>query len=388
MENNQFLNRELNEKEKKEANNAITLHTAINNSEKQAIYEFRYKIFCEELSKSVPLPSNQTNYLTDDLDKQSILLYAKIKSRIIGTLRITIGNANQYPLWLSDIFSLHKIQATLNANQKIGLLTKLAIDSEYRGSTLMYQFLIELLKISYDQNVPYSFGGCNPNLITLYERLGFKRFASKNFIDPGYGLLVPIILITNDSEHFKAVRSPVFRFTRTKNLIQSTSNAILHQIFPFMSKIINSKLIDSIALFNYVNSKFSSKLKDISLFKSLDQKQIIDLLQIGAIFYCNEGDSIINKGEAVRDFYFLITGILSTNTSLLKPGQCFGSYLQNIKHSDNIIAITNAEILVITYQALEKFKNCHPHTANTILKNLTLSQKSLVMVSTNMEESI
>lgn len=369
----------------------ITIHTALQEREKEEIYRFRFSVFCEELSKQPPLKGQKRRQLSDNLDNQSILLYAKDGENIVGTLRITVGTANCFPTWLSNIFSLQKVQTLLEPHQKIAILTKLAIAPAYRGTTLMYQFLIELLRISYDQNIKYAFGGCNPHLILLYERLGFRRFSKNNFTDPGYGLLIPIVLILDDLEHFKTVRSPAFRFIKTQ-IVQESSSKKFHNMFPFTSRIINSRLTKRDELWDYVISKLPF-LDKAYLFQNMDIMERFSLIQTSAIFHCNKGDGIINRGDISNELYLLLSGTLKNDTALISPGQCFGSHLfAPCLQKSQVIAVSKSEILVIPAQSFEKFKQTHHMAANIFLNNcqdlFANSAKLDYLKAPDMEESI
>lgn len=352
---------------------SVTMHTATTDLEKEAIYALRFKVFFEELSKPLPGNKKKNEKISDELDEKSILLYAKASSNVIGTLRMTVGTIDTFPEWLSNTFSLNKVKSIINPHQKIGLLTKLAIDPAYRGTTLMYQFLKEILIISYDHDVKYAFGGCNPNLISFYERMGFIRFASKNFTEPGYGLLIPIVLITDYLDHFKIARATALRFVREKNTNNASAEAFI-KIFPYTKKIINSRLMQGNNLWDYVNAKFPrNSLEKLCFFPFLTLKERISFLECGAIFLCNTGDLIISRGEKINDLYFVLSGTLATDSKLLHSGTFFGS---NLNHSclqtNNTIAIEESELLIIPRQQFEKFK--HSNTAAASMISETLSR--------------
>lgn len=377
----------------KELSNEIKIILATKNWEKEQIYRFRYKIFKEELAKGLPLVMQKKKKISDDLDNDSLLLYAKSHDSIIGTLRITLSHINDFPEWLTDIFSLKKVAPELEPQQRVGLVTKLAIAPAYRGSTLMYQFLVEFLKLTQEQNVEYVFSGCNPHLISMYERIGFRRFIKINFTDPGYGLLVPIVLITSDLDHFKTVRSPAYRFLRTKNYHASFDSSKFLRIFPDAKEILNSQLISEENLFTYISSRIgASILNNTPIFNKLTIHELKAFFHFGTIFHCSSGDAIISKGELSNELYIIISGTIATESCLLVAGQFFGGGLTKpLLQNDQIIAITDAEILVVSYQSFQKFRQLYHRASGTIIE--TISDKLYdatysINQNINMEESI
>ncbi|MEG6584506.1 GNAT family N-acetyltransferase [Dendrosporobacter sp. 1207_IL3150] len=352
----------------------ITIHVATEELEKKAIYNLRFKVFYEELSKRLPTNVVNDSQLADDLDKTSILLYAKSGSSVIGTLRMTIGEIDSFPKWLSDIFSLDKFRLLQKPNQKIGLLTKLAIDPSYRGSTLMYQFLKEILVISYAQGIRYAFGGCNPNLVSFYERMGFIRFSNKNFTDPGYGLLLPIVLITDNINHFKASRATALRFVKSKDTNLAGLD-LFYKLFPQSLDVVNSRLVKGLDLLDYLNLKFSDiDLGQLLFSPSLNLKECIAFLELGSIFTCYAGDQIISSGDKNSDLYLLLSGKLACESSFLRPGQFFGFNLAVVSiQKYNVTSIGKSQIMIIPGQHFEKYKQAYPNAALNIIEKLGLS---------------
>lgn len=369
---------------------SIKFFIAQTNQEKESIYQFRYKIFKEELAKVLPLNMQKEKRISDNLDDKSLLLYAASNSQVIGTVRITIDHLNKFPDWLTNVFCLNKLKSILNSDQRIGLLTKLAIAPAYRGSTLMYRFLTEFLQIAYDQDVQIFFSGCNPYLITMYERMGFRRFTNQNFTDPGYGLLVPIIFLTEDLEHFKTVRSPAYRFLKNKNVNSTFKPDNLLEVFPYAKKLINSQLINSEQLWKYISDKLTkTNLENHPLFCKLNKEDCLAFIHLGSIFTCCPGEYILSKNEMSNELYLLLLGNVASKTHLFSPGEYFGGgFLEPVLQKNQIVAVTNAEIMVISAQAFYRFKNTRPYAAELIMSILTQKDLDLMKSLNGMEESI
>jgi len=344
--------------------------------EKERIYRFRYQLYVEQISKTLTFVDHRNKQMSDEMDKHSILLYAESGSEIVGTMRLTIGDPSQFPKPLPKIFSMHKFKTILHdySTQLLGLSTKLAISPKYWGSILMYQLLATAFKTYQENNIPFSLGACNPHLISLYERLGHRRFA-RNFTDPGYGLLVPILLIIEDSAYLKSIHSPMYRIARKKphnaELVQR-----FKQAFPEAAKHINTQLTSAADLWNYIQAKFAgTSITSLPVFRNLTDTDCLTLLQFGAIFPCTNGDCIISSGDMVNELYFLLSGAVVSESpagsALLRPGQCFGGGLtSSLVHSATITAVTESEIIVIPRQAFEKFTQLHPAPAAAFLNNI------------------
>ncbi|MDP4272625.1 MAG: GNAT family N-acyltransferase, partial [Bacteroidota bacterium] len=146
--------------------------------EKQAVYKLRYEIYVQEMAKPLGAIVNKRKQISDALDDQSNLIYVQSGNEIVATMRLTIAPAKNYPADLAEVFQMHKCQ-TLFGNQPqpiFGLGTKLAVKAEYRNTAATYLIIAEGYRLLREHNVQICFTGCNPYLIPLYERLGFRKF--------------------------------------------------------------------------------------------------------------------------------------------------------------------------------------------------------------------
>lgn len=354
----------------------IQMKIARTEGEKEKIYQFRYEIFVEEMSTPVHAADHRNKTIVDELDQHSILIYAVTGSKIIATARVTIGNTDLFPEWLSTTFSFSKFNDLLYdyPNKKVGLTTKMAIAPAYRGSTIMFRLIAEMYKIYNDYQVQFSFGGGNPRLIQLYERVGYRRF-TRNFTEPGYGLLIPLVFIHDDIGHLKSVRSPLYRlFPKTQ---QSVLSKRFYKAFPESIKHINSQLQDhsSKLIQSILNDKYLMPLN------TLTKEERNTLIQLGAIIHCTEDDIITTVGEMSSELYFLLSGLLSAQSSSklykIYPGQCFGDGINGSRaYSEQITAVTESDLLIISTASFEKFNHMFPNKALHILKS-SLDQDTL-----------
>nr|WP_092074508.1 cyclic nucleotide-binding domain-containing protein [Dendrosporobacter quercicolus]NSL49102.1 cyclic nucleotide-binding domain-containing protein [Dendrosporobacter quercicolus DSM 1736]SDM99528.1 hypothetical protein SAMN04488502_11027 [Dendrosporobacter quercicolus] len=350
--------------------NPIRFRIANSIREKNAIYRFRYDIFVNEMSSSAHSADHKNKKVIDDLDQNSILLYASVGSEIIATARLTISETEDFPSWLSEIFCFPKFKQMLYdyENKKIGLTTKMAISQKYRGSTLMYRLIAEMYKVYNEFQVQLSFGGGNPRLIQLYERVGWRRY-TKNFTEPGYGLLLPLVFIHDDVAHLKSVHSPLYRFFPKTQ--QSVLASRFKLAFPESYKHINSQFKDLTQ--KYIQSIFNNEIKHFPPLNNLNEQERNTLIQLGAIFHCNEGDIITTVGEISNELYFLLSGTLSATSAscshLLQPGHCFGCGINGPKpYEQQITAVTEADLLIISNPVFAKYSHLHPLAAKKLLQ--------------------
>lgn len=363
------------------SNCSIQIRIATQAWEKHEIYRLRHQVYVQEMAKSLPPTVNKNNQICDSLDNSSILLYAQIGHDMVGTMRINIDTAENYPANLAEIFQMHKFKRLSDAppNFRLGLGTKLAVIAEYRNSPVLFYLLAEAYKIVRKQSIQFFFGGCNPSLISLYERIGFRRF-SQNFADPGYGLLIPLVIVLEDIQHFKFIKSPIYRHAR-----KYTNNPFIAQRFlqefPKASQYLNTQLTSPARLWEYVESKLNVTPFVTPPFQNLNPKNIMDILEAGAIFHCLPGECLLQQGNLCNDLYILLSGTLlakSLSTRILHPGACFGalSLLGQTKQNDSISVLSEADIFVLPHHTFTRYQHLHPQAAEIFLNNLAGRKES------------
>lgn len=356
-------------------NSDITVHVAHTPIEKKEIYKFRYQVFVEEMGKSLQNTVQRCGMIIDAMDEQSLLLYAQDSSGIIGTIRLTFGNAKQFPQVLSKTFCMDKFQLLgEGADKELCLITKLAVKGKYRGSQVLYMLTVKGYEIFRLHHTKFAFGGCNPHLIVLNEQLGFRRF-TRNFTDPGYGLLVPFVMVVEDIEHFSAIRSPFYRVARKLQNDSQWRQKLLCS-FPEAKQYINSQLVSTVELWKAVNQKLGkSPLKVMPLLTKLSEDEAATFLHFGVILPCFEDDRIVSHGEVSNEIFFLLSGVLlsenADGTHLIQPGQSFGGTgLKNpCPQSETVSAVIDSEILVVSRQGFEKFCRRYPNAGKQIMQN-------------------
>lgn len=361
--------------------NLIEIGIALTTAEKKEIYHFRYQIYAEEMSKHLEDMDYDNELLHDELDEWTFLLYAKIGSRIIGTARINIGTIADFPEKVVDILAMKTFQNFINDydNHKFAYVTKLMVAPAHRSSSVLYLLIARCYELCYLNQVQFAFGGCNFHLLRLYEQIGFHRYG-KNFVYPGYGLLAPIVLVVNDIQHLRIVRSPLFRIARKRKAITISAVEWFHTKFTKHSPVINSQLVDENELWSILCNKLDSPpIEAITILHELSSTEAKKFLHYCGIYIqCDEGDTITVQGDISYAYNILISGKLKSLTfhhpvkEFTLPGQYFGAngLTEHTKHAEDIIAIDPTEILVLSGMAFPRFYNAYPDIAHKIVRTI------------------
>jgi predicted GNAT family N-acyltransferase len=360
----------------------IKIGIAITPEEKTEIYRLRYQIYVEEMSKNIEDVDYDNKLLYDDLDEWGLLLYAETDSKLIATLRINIGNLADFPTELEKVMSFNFFLDTniKNGNQKIAYCGKLMIVPSYRNSSVLYLLIAKGYELFYTNQVQFSFCLCNFHLLRLYEQMGFRRY-SQNFLFPGYGLVTPIVLLVDDIQYLRTVRSPFFRLARKRGIIDTQAVEWFHTKFERHARVINSQLITEEDLWSILCEDLNClPTESMALLHELTELEAKKFLHsCSSLVHCDTGDIITTQGDISYSYNILISGKLRSLTfqhpfkEYTISGQHFGAngLTEHNKHTEDIEAVNSVKILVLSGIAFPRLFHSHPDIAHKIVRTLS-----------------
>lgn len=350
--------------------------------ERELIYRFRYHVYVEEMGKklsTLPLLQHKRRQLTDDQDDEhAIVLYARAGSEIVGTIRLHIGHQKDFfsPYYLTDRFC-----PFYHASDPIvSYSSKLMVAPKYRKSQIAYLLVAKGYELYRQYNVPFSFLGCAPFLVPLYEQMGFRRYAPL-FDVPDYGCIVPLVLLTEDIGHLRAVRSPLMRVAR-KFDNSSKSSIWFAQNFPEAGEHINRLLLTKEQFHRAICDLLGDSPENaLELLHGFTPEEAITCLNEGTIVNFTGGSLLVNPIDVSNELFFVLSGcLLSRKTwskdrqtyTLLTPGQSFGgkSFLSMGRQRAKVVAQCDSKVLVLPRQAFDRLALLHPDIAAKLLRNI------------------
>ncbi|CVK20699.1 cyclic nucleotide-binding domain-containing protein [Sporomusa sphaeroides] len=373
------------------AENSIEICVAKTPAEKRAIYHFRYQIYVEEMSKHLVAADHDNKLLYDELDEWAILLYAKVGSEIIATYRINIGTMANFPQKIIEFLALDTFNNGIieHGSHKIAYATKVMVTPAHRSSPALYLFMAKCYEICCYEQVQFLLGACNFHLLRLYEQLGFRRYY-KNFLDPGYGLLVPLAMLIDDVEHLRKLRSPLFRIARKRQSLNTKAIEWFDTAFTGNFSIINSQLTTEEELWSILCKRLHCPpTAGITLLQNLSETEAKKLLHnCGILVKCDPDDIITFQGDVSYTYNILISGKLKSltvkrpNKEYVTPGQHFGAngLTEQNTHTEDIAATSSTEILALSGIAFQKFYRSHPEIAHKVVKSIINSKKKLARI--------
>lgn len=378
---------------------SLRVTMAENAWEKRRIYRLRYRVYVEEMDRQLVSADHKNRLVSDELDEWGVLLSAQIKSEMIGTVRLNIGTTDNFLPELVEMFHMYRFQMfykKYNCEPKFGFSSKYVVARKYRRSQAAFLVIGKSYELCRNEGgVQFSFAGCNPYMIPLYEKMGFQRF-TKNVEVPEYGCMVPLVVMPEGENHLRAVGSPFLRDARKRSNDEAAARWFKEE-FPSAGYFVNSRLVGEDELWLILYEKLGqSPLIAMPVLTGLTQEEAKKFLHIGVIHRYSKGERIFIPGDFCHEMHILISGGLIVSdpahnlpleTACIKPGDLCGrvTLLDSGRQTAGATAISDVELFIVSGMTFMAFSRSHPLIAQKVLANIGVTadldkkQKQLVL---------
>jgi predicted GNAT family N-acyltransferase len=191
------------------AQKQISVHSPQNESERQRIYQFRYRVLVERLGTETIFADRKNKIIRDPLDESAVHLYLMAGGSVIASVRINSLASSDFSDKDSERF---RFDAFVDFKlEEMSMTSRLVLAGGPRQSQVAAVLLGAAYKVARNQYSRFDFTSCSPALAKLYEHLGYRRFAP-NFADDDDVYQVPMVLLTEDEAYLRTTKSPFARF--------------------------------------------------------------------------------------------------------------------------------------------------------------------------------
>lgn len=364
-------------------NHPIIVGIAETVEDREAIYRLRYQIYHTEMGKQIKADHDR-KMIVDELDDDGYLFFAKVGSDVVGTIRLNIGSAGDFPTSLREYFDMSQFQTYSPGRMLLSYSSRLMVSPQYRNSQVLYFLLAEMYRFGIERDVVFNFCYCAPQLVGLYEQLGFRRY-TKNVNHPETGFNVPMVLIGDDVQYLRKVRSPLYRLARKlgKQQVQETVDWFANE-YPHADRYIVQRALGEEEFWHIIDEKLHQSAKDqMFIFNGLDDQELKLLLRETTVLSCDEGDLIVRDGNVGNELFVVLSGAVEVtkvkdgenfSIALIGEGEVFGemAFVSKRKRTATVTAVTNSEIMVLTHDFFSKFIDSQPVIASKVLLNLAV----------------
>lgn len=324
---------------------------ATTESERQAIYRFRYQVYVEEMQKQPKAANHQARTLTDELDATATLLYMVQGDQIMATLRRNRLDRCQLPDPLEQIFALEQFSAAF-PRSTLSLSSRFVVAPDWRNSLAPGSLILEAYRMAREQGIQFDFLHAAPWLLPFYKSLGYRCYAP-HFLESDVGLQIPQVLLLEDLDHLQALRSPMQRLARQ-----------YHN---------RSKARDWFATLAPVQHPTPTAIPG---WPALNAEAAQQLMQVATVYSLAAGEAIVRIGDVANAMFVVLAGEVEVSyvnsqthpdayaVSILQPGQTFGetNLFSPSPSLEQAVTLAPTDLLILPKPALPKLMKTIPST--------------------------
>ena len=347
-------------------------------SERLGIYRLRYDVYVDELRRYRGVADHENRHFSEP-DDDNARLYCALDAagEVIGTMRHFWGGDGPFSDRVVEQYDLELFLDDIALNEII-VGERFMVSRAHRGTDLIYRLFCTYLAFANDKRIQLIFGDCEPHLLNLYLGLGFRTYSGKNISSPETGYLIPLIMIPEDVDHFRAIRSPLADVVKDFGS-DSRVPACVSRLLEAGSAVASEKFTPHARYWEDIETALKLVQGDRPLlFDGLNEEQIELCLTKSNLIECRTGDHLIKKGNTANNMYICLSGTLEVRAdegvvAVISPGDVFGemAFLLDSPRTMDVFAVSdNVSVLSLSESIVRKIIESDPETAATLMLNI------------------
>ena len=353
------------------------VHAARTDEEKHRVYRFRYDTQIEEMGGESVHAESTSKTIKDDLDEHAIQLYLTADDRIAIAVQVYATDRKGVPETMAKHFDLDSFEEFTGT--VFSFTSWLTVAKDWHGSKIASALLGAAYKVARRSGSRFDFCACAPSRVQMYQRLGYRQFM-ENFVDEDEGYKMPLVLLTEDENHLRAVKSPFLNLSRELENPPETSRWFERR-FPDYARNVGLPAMGEEEFWEFVTDRLQqTPLVGIPLLAGLsftEAKQV--LTHVGTTLRCRKGDHIVRAGDMGHEMFVLLAGSVEVRgggdqvLARMERGDLFGeiALFSESRRTADVIAAEDAEVLVLTQEFIERSMKAAPDVVSKLLFNLT-----------------
>ncbi len=187
--------------------------SADNEEQRRGAFRLRYEIYVEEMGRYHSIADHDNRLLIEPEDGTARIFVAEVDGRVVGTSRMNWGADAAFS---ERHVSQYRMQPFLDRipPADIAVGERFMVEPSLRGTDLLWQFFETGCRFFNNQRIQLSFGDCEPHLLGLYQKMGFRTYSRDNVNSSEAGFLVPLLMVIEDHAHLRSIDSPLVGILR------------------------------------------------------------------------------------------------------------------------------------------------------------------------------
>lgn len=354
----------------------LQIRIATTEAERARIYAFRYRVLVEELGLEPRGADRKAKLVRDPLDDVATQLYVTQGAETQAALRLLPGAGSTLPGEIAAAYQMHRFGRW--GDQALSFSDRLLVGPAWRKSRIPAVLMGAAYKLLRREGVRFDFCRCPPALIGLFQKLGYRRYA-RNYVDPEAGLQAPMVLVLDDLPHLVEMNSP-FAAQARGDVNRDDAAQWFRREFPDAERYTGTRMRDEERFWVYLTEQLhQTPLVGLPLLNGLTFAEAKQLLGQTTVLNVESGEKLVRVGDVGSEMFVILSGAVEARAggrrlASFKAGALFGeiAFLSAMPRTADIVAIDDAEVLVLTQDVMHRVMKAQPSLAARVLFNLSL----------------
>lgn len=356
------------------------VHEATSAEEREAIWEFRHRVYVEELGRKLGRADEDRPWVHDPEDDKpsTVHLYTRTDDDITGVLRIRHWPPGEIPAKDFETFSMERFPGIETLTT--GEIGRLMVRRDERGTLL----LVALVSAAYEVGVgrlegDLVFMNCAPGLVRHYRLIGSRPYDGRLVPTPD-GIEVPLVLVASDLGTMQEVGSFLLPLAQRyfgpggRAPLDTAAFAHLFDTTP------EEQLATAWArLEERVQAPES---KGAGFLESLSPETRERLSAEGLVMSVPAGQLVTEKGLAQRELFLIVDGLFEAvdgerRLALMEEGDVIGEtafFSAEGRRSASVRALLDGRVVVLRRSLIDRLRTSDPSCAAELLFELARVQ--------------
>jgi CRP-like cAMP-binding protein/predicted GNAT family N-acyltransferase len=301
-----------------------TLYRAETLDQRCKAYNLRYELYVARQGLFGAVADHEHRWLRDQADDHATIWVAERDEQVIATARVFWGGAGRFDHETREVFDVDAFTDVIDES-RIAIASRVLVHPDHRDPSLNMRLFADILATVVARGTELLLGECEPHLLNLWTRLGFRAYGMCEH--PVNGTLVRIALVVADRAHATAVGSPFAAGFGEWGSSSAIPSLLAKRLANTQRVISEGKDAETFwAAIKEVISleELGSKLGD------LDAAELGIVLSKAHVLDCSPGCTLIRKGHVSRTLYILLSGSLAIVDGsrdiahVTRPGEIIG----------------------------------------------------------------
>jgi len=303
----------------------VEIRVAATQVEREAVYRLRYKVYVEEMQIFGSKADHGRMMFEDEHDASARLIYAMDDGEMVGTLRLNMGVDAAFSAEFAQTYQLGRFRSAVG-DDKIAILTRFMVKSAVRGTPLPFQLIREAAALTTKEGVELAFCDCQPHLIHLYRRLGFRSYDCPVYNDPEFGIMIPLAFVHGDLDYLQRIRSPLRHMLSRTVADKATASRVAALLGQAAVQDTDRREEEAWSeIYALLESRADNGTR---LFQNLEEDEVQSIVSRGHVIQCSPGDRVIRQGQSARTVFVVLSGSLEVRE---------GKHVIAVKTAGNVV---------------------------------------------------